>query len=295
MKEIVFNDSTRGSMKVAQRWDVDRMLKDSPSAFFGKRPSDEELRCMWAGEALGGNTQDVLGLSFCLDMGDISGDVTGPRRAEEIRKLWGEWMLESDFRQCMESWAEDLVSAKAAAKSGEKLRVWTSNAPASACGLRHLLWEIRDCDCPVSVIELPKNWENGDGTVTQYMDWGEVQPGHFARFLPLERQLGKDERRVLAGEWSAAKQENAPLRALVNGRLLGVPEDFYDHLLYRRMPEGPFRMARLIGDTLGYYQVGIGDGWYALRLRAMIDRGELRIVESGDGEHPYRMMLCKAR
>lgn len=294
MKEIVFSDSAKGSMKVAQRWDADRMLKDGPTAFFGKRPSEEQLRRLWEGEPLGGNAQDVLGLSFYLDVGDVSGDVTGSRRAEEIRKLWGEWMPESEFCQYIESIAKDLDTAKQAAKNGEKIRLWTSDAPASACGLRHLLWEIRGCDCPVSIVELPKYWENGDVTVTQFMDWSEVQPGQFARFLPQERLLGESERRVLAGEWGAAKQENAPLRALVNGRLLGVAEDFYDHLLYRCMPDEPFRMARLIGETLGRYNVGVSDGWYCLRLRAMIDRGELKVVDPGDGEHPYCMTLCKA-
>lgn len=295
MKEIVFSDSTKGSMKIAQRWNADHVLKDGPVAFFGKRPSEEELRRMWAGKALGGNAQDVLGLSFQLEMGDISGEVTGSRRAEEIRMLWGDWMPDEHLQQYLSSCADDLETAKKAAKNGENIRIWISDAPASACGMRHLLWEIRDCDCTVSIIDLPKNWENGDGTVTHYMDWGEVQPGHFARFLPLERQLGKDERRVLAREWDAARQENAPLRALVNGRLLGVPEDFYDHLLYRRMPEEPFLMARLIGETLGFYPVGIGDGWYARRIREMIDRGELKVVDSGDGRHPYSMTLCKRR
>ena len=85
-----------------------------------------------------------------------------------------------------------------------------------------------------------------------------------------------------------------PLIASLDGRLLGVPEDFYDHLLYKRMPEGPFLMARLIGEALGYYNVGVGDGWYALRIRAMIDRGELKVVEPGDGRQPYKMTLCKA-
>jgi len=279
MKEIVFGDSTKGSMKVAQRWSVDGMLKDGPTSFFGRKPSEDELRRMWGGAALGGETQDVLGLSFQLDVGDVSGEATGPRRAEEIRRIWGDWMPEEDFNRFFRACADDLERAKAAAKAGEKIRIWVSDAPHAACGLRHLLWEIRDCDCPVSVIDLPKHCPEGDGTVISYTDWGEVQPGHFARFLPLERALDQGVRRVLAHEWADAVKENMPRRAVVNGKLLGVPEDFYDHLLRRHIPDGPFRMARLIGDTLGHHPLGVGDGWYALRVRAMIDRGELKVIE----------------
>lgn len=286
MKEIVFSESAKASMKFAQRYDAEQMLRDGPTAVIGKCPSQEELRRMWAGEPLGGNPQDVLGLEFCLDMGDVSGDIAGPRRAEELRRLrfWAEDSI-------LESSAKDLETAKAAARNGEKIRIWVSNAPASACGLRHLLWEIRDCDCPVSVVELPGLRENGDGTVTHYTDWNEVQPGHFARFLQLERELGSVERRVLAFEWIEAQKENAPLRALVNGRLLGVPEDFYDHLLRRCMPDGLFRVGRLIGDVLGRYSLGVDDGWYYLRLQAMVKNGELKVVDSGDGDHPYSATL----
>ena len=294
MKEIVFSDSVKGTMKFAQRYSAEQMLRDGPTVFLGKKSSEDELRRMWAGEPLGGNAQDVLGLSFCLDVGDIFGEVTGLRRAAEIRRLWGAWIPEVDFRHSMKVCADDLEKAKTAAKNGEKIRIWISDAPAAACGLRHILWEIRRCDCPVSVVELPKLWDNGDGTVIHYMDWGEVEPGHFARFLPQERELSIGERRMLSSEWAEAVQENAPLRALVNGSLLSVPEDFYDHLLRKHMPEGPFRMARLIGETLGHHPVGIGDGWYALRIRAMIDSGELKVVDPGDGEHPYSMTLKKA-
>ena len=293
MKEIVFSDSAKGSLKFAQRYSAEEMLRDGPTSIIGKKPSDEEFCRMWTGEALGGNPQDVLGLSFFLDMGDISENVTGALRAEAIRKLWGDWMPETEFQKFLQSCSDDLEKAKTAAQNGEKIRIWTSAAPASACGLRHILWEIRACDCPVGVIELPKLWENDEGSVTSYTDWNEVQPGHFSRFLPLERELSLGERRVLAGEWRDAMQENAPLRAMINGRLLGVPADFYDHLLRRCMPQGPFRMARLVGETLAYYPVGIGDGWYALRIRELIDSGELEVVDPGDSEHPYSMTLCR--
>lgn len=292
MKEIVFSDSTKGSMKVAQRWNPENMLRDGPTAVFGKRLSEEELCRIWAGEPLGGSSQDVLGLSFYLDVGDISGEATGLRRAEEIRRMQS-WMDNAEFATFFRRCAEDLQKTKAAAEKGEKIRIWTSDAPAAACGLRHLLWEIRSCEGMVSVVELPKHWSNGNGTVTRYTDWGEVHPGHFARFLPLERALDRDERRVLTDEWSQAINENMPLRAMVNGRLLGVPEDFYDYLLRRHIPDAPFLMARLIGDAIGRYQLGISDGWYALRIRAMIDRGELKVVSPGDGQHPYGMILSK--
>ena len=64
------------------------------------------------------------------------------------------------------------------------------------------------------------------------------------------------------------QEENAPLRAVINGRLHSVPEDFYDGMLLSRLPEAgqTIRLAELLGRTLGSASPasGIG-GWPAGR------------------------------
>ena len=128
-----------------------------------------------------------------------------------------------------------------------------------------------------------------DNTVQSCLNWGELSPGDWAAYLPLEREIPKNVRRAIAMEWSQLREENAPLRAVVNGRLHSVGEDFYDPFIRAQIPDGIFRVAHLIGDVLGRYQLGIGDWWIAKRIQAMETQGELITVSKGDGFYRNEM------
>jgi hypothetical protein len=180
-----------------------------------------------------------------------------------------------------------------AAKNGEALRVWKSKAPYSACGFAFLCDVLRNIDCKLSLIELPDYTERTDGAIQSFIDWAEVSAGQFYRFLPLEREVHAIEKHMLSRLWNDLKAENAPLRALVNGKLISVPEDFYDHIIIRNIPDDEFVMARLIGTVLGTYALGVGDGWYASRIEKMIADNKLEIVEHKDKSRPCGKVLRK--
>lgn len=88
-------------------------------------------------------------------------------------------------------------------------------------------------------------------------------------------------------------QENAPLRAVINGRLTSVPENFYDFIIVKNLPDHDFLMARLIGKLLGEYHLGISDNWYALRIDQLIEENKLVMVKNADPSHPYGKVLRK--
>ena len=66
-----------------------------------------------------------------------------------------------------------------------------------------------------------------------------------------------------AMKWNQLQNENAPLRAMLNGKLQSVSEDIYDRFILREIAEQPeqFKMAIVIGNVLGKYQLGISDVW----------------------------------
>ena len=68
---------------------------------------------------------------------------------------------------------------------------------------------------------------------------------------------------AMAHRWEVLRQENAPLRAVVNGRVRSVGEDFYDEMIRRHLPEGQTKIANIIGEVLGREKPGIGDVWLA--------------------------------
>ena len=295
MLEITFNDSAKGGLKCAMNHDELEWLRGSGTST-GEKPAWAEIGKSAAGKLSEKTPVDVVGLSFLLDVGDVSGDVTGEVRTAVIWNMYGhafDGEKDPSFLRFIQNNVQDLVRVREATAHGESIRVWHGSSPRDACGFRHLMWEIRDCSCPVWEVSLPRLRACDEDEVEELTDWAEVEPGQFSSFLDESRELPPLLRKKLELDWMQAMEENAPLRAMINGRLTGVAEDFYDPVLRRCMPEGEFVMARLIGEALGRYPLGVSDCWYAHRIRAMVASGELIVVGEGDGDHPYSMRLCK--
>jgi hypothetical protein len=185
---------------------------------------------------------------------------------------------------------EKLLSA---AKEGIPIRIWKSNAPYSDCGFHFVCNLLRSIDCNISVVPLPKYNLISENEIIEYSHWGEVEAGKFYQFLPLEKQLTQIEKRVVSDHWNELTAENAPLRAVLNGKLTSVPENFYDFIITQNLPDNNFIMARFIGKLLGEYSLGISDSWYAFRIDKMIEENKLIVIENKDTSHPYGKVLRK--
>ena len=82
-------------------------------------------------------------------------------------------------------------------------------------------------------------------------------------------------------KWNQLQNENSPLRAMLNGKLQSVSEDIYDSFILREIAEQPeqFKMAIVIGNVLGKYQLGISDVWISNRIDKMLEDGVLEIIQ----------------
>ncbi len=284
MMEIVFGESACGGIRIAQGYGKGKYVGGATSVIVrhddgtpatdaeiaeAKRRHEERERCEWESAVpLGTERGDVFGFDMALSMGDIR-NVDAPGLDDVIKRY----------------------------EAGEAVRVWTSDQPDERCGTVWFLAQLRRAKSggEVYVVELPKIVCDGN-TAREYMSWGEVEPGMFGRFA-----LGqvKAERGMLAAcamQWAQLCEENAPLRAVVNGRVQSVPEDFYDAFIRREIAGQPdeFHMARAVGGVIGKYRLGIGDVWIAKRIEKMIDGGELEVVSSDkDDDVGYRKVLRK--
>ena len=316
MLQVVFSESEWGTLKMATHcrpssWD-DGVIgfifgdgekeptqeeKDQVMARFKAKREKENRRA----QPVGGNPGDVLCPCVGLDIGPLSGPDAEKARFDLLTAwLGGDFPLPDcdpdDHTQRDMLWEQrkrDRERLLEGGKHGEAVRIWYSSAPYSLCGFYDVLWQLRDCNCPVTALEMPRwmPWE--DGTVQSCLNWGELSPGDWAAYLPLEREIPQNVRRAIAMEWSQLREENAPLRAVVNGRLHSVGEDFYDPFIRAHIPDGTFRVAQLIGEVIGRHQLGIGDWWIAKRIQAMENRGELITVSKGD--RFYRDEVCRTQ
>ncbi|MDP4093910.1 MAG: DUF3658 domain-containing protein [Bacillota bacterium] len=270
MLEVVFSDSAKGAMKAAKKYNSEVVAE--------------------------GISKDVACIGLNLDIGDITGEIDSQERKKEFIRVFNSVSFkEKEIERFFKSQREDFEKLLMAAKSKEPIRVWRSNAPFSACAFAFLCNALENIECKISIIDLPEYWTTSDNTIQSCSDWSEVLPDKLHGFLHLEREITDMEKRLQSCFWSDLKAENAPLRALVNGKLISVPEDFYDHIIIKNIPENEFVMVQLIGTILGKYPLGIGDGWYALRIKKMIAENKLEIIENKDPSHPYGTILKKLR
>jgi hypothetical protein len=293
MLEVVFSDSEKGSMKAAKNYNAKTMLGGA-IGYIGKKRTKAELEKHFEGQAVGGNSQDVVNIGFLLDIGDISGEIDGNERQNVFREVWGRFDFDKkEQEQFFQNQRKDMEKLLSAAEEGIPIRIWKSSAPYSTCGFHFVCHLLRNIDCNISVVSLPKYYPIFENEIVEYSHWGEVAAGKFYQFFSLEKQLTKIEKRIISENWDDLIEENAPLRAILNGKLTSVPENFYDFIIMNNLPDSDFIMAGLIGKLLGEYRLGISDSWYALRIEKMIEENKLIVVENKDSSHPYGKVLRK--
>lgn len=306
MIEVLFGESEGGGMKVAKHYRKPDCHSASAIGWIGdKKPTKEEFDRMkeefdklHEGKAVGGSSAEVVCLPFQLDIGDIRIPADSEYRKELIRELYTMNGIEIGnslkwFEDAWNKYLRELERLKTFAAGGEALRIWYSNAPYSLCGFYYVCSILRDYGCKLSAIKLPQYTLLSDNVIQFFTSWGEIDAGRFYEFLPLEKELSTCELRTFASKWTELQEDHSLLRAVVNDQLIGVPNDFYDHIIRKELPDEEFIMARLLGTVIGKYQLGIGDGWYAKRIIKMIEQGELEVVQKQ--KEIYHQVLKKRK
>lgn len=302
MLELCFSQSARGGLRCAQHCGGGgrKVIGVIVGRDDGRPATRKEIRqaqkqAQQKREALdreaiplGGTPSDVLGLSLGLDMEDIR-EPLGEARRELLRRWY-----DGNDEAADQDWQETLESADRlrACGTGDAVRIWVDHTPSSACGLLHAASILEKTGAAASVVPLP-HWREEGKTVVSYQGWGEVEPELFGHFLSREEPVPPLILGVMASRWRELQQENAPLRAVVNGRVRSVGADFYDGLIRKHIPEGQTKIANIIGDVLGREKPGIGDIWLAERIRWMLSTGELRMVRE-DPERFYSSVVERA-
>lgn len=237
-----------------------------------------------------GSPAEVMPLWMALDVGDLS---RPDGRQAAYRDLYSYLPEVPDEMERMNYTAlERLDRAKA---TGEPVRLWLCPSdPAEMCSLLFVCDRFADVAPKLSVVRVPERIaDEKAGTVTTYHSTGEIPPETLIKMLACEQPIGDAERQAYALEWRQLVHENAPLRAIVNGRLMSVAEDFYDFALRANLPEGTFTAAWPIGRTLSQMP-GVGDAWLYRRLIVMVRAGELIEVAPSSDDHPYSGTFRKA-
>ena len=315
--EIVFSESAYGSLLVGQSYGRGEYPGGATAVFLtdenGSQPAAEVLweaqekararmRRAWEDAIpLGGAPGYVYCFDLALSIGEISeAGIGGQRRAalEMILSIDPARAEACPAAKTLEKARKSLAAVLERAAAGEDLRIWYSHNPDEMCGMHWLLAQLRPLKQrgTVHLVRLPE-WEcREDGIVCIHNGWGEIGPGGWGRFQRFGQEAQPAFIAMCAQKWSRLQEENAPLRIFLNGNLQSAPSDLYDSFILRELAAQPeeFREAIVIGNVLGKYQLGIGDGWLALRIGKLIEEGKLEVVESAPEDGCcYRRTLRK--
>lgn len=300
MIELAFDESPAGALKFAKSRKQGDRIQGATAVIGGTAKERAKLLRevrkphVWQGANMEGSSRDVVMLKLDLDIGDISdADGSMQKRKALLDELFGQFPDVSDA--IWDTNMQGLKRLEEAKTTLEPVRMWVCDAsPTELCGLHLVCRLMHDAATPLSVVRIPSRVEK-DNCIIEYRGTGDIDAellGGMA--VAYEQPLSTVQRMAYTSRWCDLARENAPLRAVVNGRLMGVAEDFYDFALRANMPEGEFVMARMIGKALGEVP-GVSDRWLFRRTEAMLKNGELTEVSPGTGDHPYSAVVKRER
>ncbi len=294
MIEVLFGESEAASMKAAKSTVIKGYVNGATSVWMaGKKTPSEKTFTGW----VEGTSDEVVCLGFMLDIGNIKESVDSQYRKNLIYSMYAQNQygknieIDEELKLTGEIYANELLRLRKYLEDGEIMRIWYSDAPYSRCGFYSLCQMLQNYNNEVHVVKLPE-YVVRKTNITSYSNWGEVSAEEFAEFLSHEKVLTKEEVRMNAQLWAELTEDNSPLRAVINGRVTSVQDDFYDFLIWKRLSYKPIKEARLIGDILGCFRIGMGDWWFAKRIESFIQQGKIKVME--DSENKYARVICIA-
>lgn len=311
MLEVVFSESAKGSILLAQHC-ADSVIGEASSlkeigfiAEEGESVQDARRaaqgytrRAQQRSASLGGCRQDVYCIADFPNYGPLENGMYGSERLAFLQSLSVWPGQEAKFAPILEKARDDLGALLRRIEAGESVRIWYSDSPDEACGLLRLCAEIEALSSHggISAVHQPAYIENAWGVAEPNPGWGGVAPGLWASFAPLAVPFSERMLRHYAEQWHALCQSESCLRAVVNGRVQGVDDSFYDGFLLDVIDTLPqeFREAEAIDRVLSR-GLCVSDGWLALRIGKMIEAEIFVPLTQAPADRPrYQRTLKKA-
>lgn len=291
MIELFFDQSTCNSFRMATMIDNSDSFQvcasiemiDNSDCVANEHVEDEEGKII-------GEFSDVFGLQLGLSAGDIS-DCT--KRQHVLAFIYEEAIESKRIKKIITDIKADLDCIHQRLTAGEAIRIWYSDIPDDLCGFYWFMFQLKQwelTDVQVMTVRLPK-WMVVNHTVWCKYTWGEVLPEQWHQYIHLQKEMPKEVINSYADHWQKLKLENAPLRVVLNGKLVSVNEAFYDPFIKQCLMslDNEFTEAQCISKILNE-QLGITFSIIRSRVEMMIQEGKLDVVDDVKG---YQRRLRK--
>lgn len=259
MIDVVFNPSIEGSLRVCR---AQKYLED---------------------------IQFVADLNCMMDIGRISEGIESEYRITlpDRLYLYGDHDSdgsEEDYRSTGERNLKYWEALIAFLQKGMPVRIWYSDSPQEYCGLLHVCSLLEQYDSKAFLIKCPEAIK-GQNEWFFVHGWGQLNPEQITDYMQNCHEASKEEITAFADRWRELVKENAPLRAVISGQAVSVPESFYDFLIKREFPFKSMKQSRIIGNIMDKNGIGIYGFVYEMRIQKLIDSGEIIVEKSANRDN----------
>ncbi len=173
------------------------------------------------------------------------------------------------FRGWFDESLEDTQKVMDLLKSGEDLRIWTGNMPHLECGLAHLCYSARNSSSKLYTVKCPDN-----KPIDKYGNthWVNINPDYCRRYEELIKELSVDERDRYCKIWQSLTKENSNLRILKDGKIISVPDDYFDAMIRAEIDKGYKTHTELLDNCMQDLPEFVHHAWLCYRIE-VLERG----------------------
>ena len=237
-------------------------------------------------------SDSVLCLGFMFDQGNIQERYDSKYRTDYLLHLFMQngWNDdETRLRNQIEQYSKDVVKLVEAAQNKEPIRIYNDNSPGDVCGFTFACSLLDPYDVGISYVEIPMVVHEPEYIIAN-PSFEEILYNYFDETMELAVDIPYYDVNFYANIWHLLKEENGPLRAVLNGQLVSVPENIYDFMILNCL-DSPRTELQMMGEMVENHQKKLSDYWIAERVEQLIKEGKITVLK--DKEYPYQRVLIR--
>lgn len=233
----------------------------------------------------------VLTLPLMLDFGDIRDGGLVKTRTSLLRGLHQN-LRGYNVAEEVQEITDHLAFLKILIQEGETFRVWWTETAADYCGFLWLCQQLSKTGNRLNQVKMPLVFPKRDALV-QITNLGEIIYSDIDELMSyaIQQEVPKYVQRDYGYNWRDVKDENQPIRALINEHLVSQPVTFYDQFIYQQLSDGEFiELTKMIGRLALNADFGISSTWYLYRIELLISDGQLE-AKRGQSSSPLKTLI----
>lgn len=246
------------------------------------------------------NSDGIINLDLNLNYGLLSGDIYATQANFEARihksffKDISDKKLNSWCKQKLKEIYSSLEKLEKKLKKDEEIRLWLSNNAFDRCGLYWFCDYARDYNSRVHIVVCPEHeFDSEKNKLVQNTRWSAfTNMSYMASFAETAKELSEEEMSLYSELWQKLVKENAPLRVLIDNKIISTTEEFFDSAILSYISDEPKPQVTIIGNFLADWYCA-DYGFVSERIEYLLEQRDIEIVEdkvNNEGSYVVRTL-----